>query len=130
MQTFAIACTALITVATYYGLGRSKYTIEDPSDLSEAMKYTFIAPTLAFASITCGKASALIFLVRLMGLAVPRWHSVTAWAASGIMVAMSVLGIVVTIGFCYPAARQWDPSIDGWCMSTKIQYGMSPRYSM
>lgn len=130
MQIFAIACTAMVTVGTYYGLGRSKHIIDNPSDLAQAIKYTVIAPTLCLVSTSFGKVSALIFLVRLMGLAAPRWQIVTAWAVCGIMVASNILGVVVTIGFCSPVAKQWEPSLEGWCMSTQVQYDMSPRFPM
>lgn len=119
--TSAIACTALVTVGTYYGLGRSKHTIDSPSDLTEAIKYTVVAPTFFLLSTSFGKLTALIFLVRLMGLAAPRWQIVTVWAVCGVMVALNIIGFFITIGFCYPAAKQWNPSLEGWCMSTQLQ---------
>lgn len=122
MQMSAVACTTLITLGTYYGLGRSKYTIDNPSDLSDAIKYTTIASTMSVVSTSFGKLSALIFLVRLMGIAAPRWHIVAAWAVCGILVAMNVWGFFITIGYCYPAAKQWNPAIEGWCMDPKLRY--------
>jgi hypothetical protein len=125
-QAFAITCTALATVGTYYGLGRSMASIPDPKHLSEAIKYTLILTDVFLVSIIFGKLSALIFLVRLMGLAAPRWQIVTVWIVCGIMVILNAVGVAITIGFCYPAAKQWDQSIEGSCMSPQFRYGMSP----
>jgi hypothetical protein len=119
MQMSAIICTALVAVGTYYGLGRSKYTVDNPSDLSQAIIYTIISSTLNLVSTSFGKLSAIIFLVRLMGIAAPRWQLSAVWAAGGMMVVLSILGFVITIGFCYPAAKQWDPTLEGWCMDQK-----------
>lgn len=124
MQMSAVACTALITTGTYYGLGRSKYTIHNPNDLSEAIRYTIIALNVSMVSTSCGKLSALIFLVRLMGIAAPRWQRVVVWAVCGIMVVMNVWGFFLLIGFCHPAAKQWNPSLEGWCMDPKFRYGV------
>lgn len=121
-QISAVACSALITVGTYYGLGRSMHSIDDPGDLSKAIKYTVIPSALFLLSTTFGKLSALMFLVRLMGMATQRWHLIVLWVACSIMVVSNVLGIIITVGFCYPAARQWDPSLKGWCMSPQLQY--------
>lgn len=122
MQISAVACSALVTKGTYYGLGRSVHLIDNLSDLSEVIKCTVIAPSLFLVSTTCGELSALIFLIRLMGMAAQRWHHVVLWTACGIMIILNVSGFIVTAGFCYPAAKQWDPSLDGWCMRPQVQY--------
>lgn len=98
------------------------HSINSPSDLSNAIKYTVIPPALFLLSTTCGKLSALIFLVRLMGVAAEKWHFVILWAVCGIMVILNILGVIVTIGYCHPVAKQWDPSLEGWCMSAQFQY--------
>lgn len=126
MQMCAVACSAMNTVGTYYGLGRSMDSISDPSDVSEAMKYTVISQALFFSSTAFGKLSAVIFLVRLKGMAARRWHLVVIWVVCSIMVATHVLGVILTAGVCYPAAKQWDPSLEGWCMSSRLQYETNP----
>lgn len=122
MQMCAVACSAMVTVGTYYGLGRSMDSIGDPSDVSKAIKFTVISSTLFFSSTAFGKLSAVIFLVRLKGVAAQRWHLVVIWAVCSIMLATNVLGIIFTAGYCYPAAKQWDASLEGWCMSPQLQY--------
>lgn len=124
-QTSAIICSSLVTVGTMFGLGRSKSSINDNGDLAKAIKYTVIAPAFSLISTTFGKLSALTLLVRLMGMAAERWHLVVLWAICGVMVAFNAFAIVLAVGFCYPASKQWNPSIDGWCMSPDVQYGRS-----
>lgn len=121
----AIVCSALVTVGTKFGLGRSKDSIHNSGDLANAIKYTVIAPALSVVSSTFGKLSALTLLVRLMGMAAQRWHLVVLWAICGIMVALNIFAVILIVGFCYPAAKQWDPSIDGWCMGSNVQYEKS-----
>lgn len=124
-QVSAVVCSALVTVGTRFGLGRPKDSISDSGDLANAIKYTVIAPALSVVSTTFGKLSALTFLVRLMGMAAQRWHLVVLWAICGIMVALNIFAVILIVGFCYPAAKQWDPSLDGWCMSLDVQYERS-----
>lgn len=117
-----MASTSLVTVGTWYGLGRPGYTIDDPSDLSQVIKYTVIAVSLGAVSTSFGKLSAVVFLIRLMGIAAPRWQVGAVWVICGIMVALNIWCFFITIGFCHPVARQWDPSIEGWCMDPKLRY--------
>lgn len=121
----AVVCSGLVTVGTRFGLGRSKDTIHESDDLANAIKYTVIAPSLSIVSTTFGKLSALTLLVRLMGMTAQRWHLVVLWVICGIMVALNIFAVIIIVGFCYPAPKQWDPSIDGWCMSLDVQYGRS-----
>lgn len=60
-----------------------------------------------------------------MGMAAQRWHLVLLWAICGIMVVLNTFAVALIVGFCYPAPKQWNPSIDGWCMSPEVQYGWS-----
>lgn len=119
---FALACTLLVTVGTCYGLGRLEYTNDNPSDVSQVIKYTVIAVSLSAVSTSFGKLSAVVFLVRLMGIAAPRWQVRALWVLCGVMIALNIWCIFLTIGFCHPAARQWDPSVEGWCMDLKLRY--------
>lgn len=113
----------LVTVGTKFGLGRPKDSIHDSDDLENAIKHTVIAPALSVVSTTFGKLSALTFLVRLTGMAAERWHLMVLWAICGIMVVLNIFAVVLIVGFCHPAAKQWNPTIDGWCMSPNVQYG-------
>lgn len=126
MQMCAVACSATVTVGANHGLGRSTHSIGDPSDVSEAMKYTVISQALFFSSTAFGKLAAVIFLVRLKGMAARRWHLVVIWIVCSIMVGTHVLGVILTAGVCYPAAKQWHPSLEGWCMSSRFQYETNP----
>lgn len=122
---FAVASTSLVTVGTCYGLGRPGYTIDNPSDSSQVIKYTVIAVSLDAVSTSFGKLSAVVFLIRLMGIAAPRWQVGAVWVICGVMVALNIWCFFITIGFCYPVARQWDPSVEGWCMDPNLRYELS-----
>ncbi|KAI1392810.1 uncharacterized protein F4822DRAFT_141699 [Hypoxylon trugodes] len=118
----AIVCSSLVTVGASHGLGKHTKDIKDPHDLSEAIKYTIIAPTLSIISSTCSKISIIIFLVRLMGVTAKRWQLFTLWGLSIVMVALNILAIVVIVRFCDPPAKQWDPSLPGTCPSISPQF--------
>lgn len=84
---------------------------------------------MSVVSTTFGKLSALTLLVRLMGMAAQRWHLVVLWVICGIMVSLNIFAVIIIVGFCYPASKQWDPSVDGWCMSLNVQYGRPISYT-
>ncbi|KAJ2990353.1 hypothetical protein NUW58_g2995 [Xylaria curta] len=117
----ALACSALVTVAVSHGLGRHQGEIKDPDDLSEAIKYTILAPNLSIVSSTCGKISVLIFLVRLVGLSAKRWHLYFLWGLCAILIAFNIVAIVFIIRFCDPPQKQWQPWLPGTCLNPEIQ---------
>ncbi|KAI1078791.1 hypothetical protein F5B20DRAFT_581826 [Whalleya microplaca] len=118
---FAIGCSALVTVGASYGLGKHLDSIDGPKNKANAIKYTVIAPALSIISSTFGKLSILVFLVRLMGVAAKRWQLIFLWTLCALMVALNVLAIVVTTGYCFPARRMWDSTVPGTCMELKTQ---------
>ncbi|KAI0388872.1 hypothetical protein F5Y17DRAFT_172175 [Xylariaceae sp. FL0594] len=117
----AIACSSVVTAAVSAGLGRHQDQITDPEKLTSAIKYTIIAPVLSIVSSGSTKISILVFLVRLMGMTAKRWHYVFLGALCAIMVALNVTAIGVIVGFCRPAAKQWDPSLPGSCINPRSQ---------
>ncbi|KAF2967107.1 hypothetical protein GQX73_g6482 [Xylaria multiplex] len=48
----ALVCSSLVTVGVSYGVGRHQAEITNPNDLSEAIKYTIIAPVFSIISST------------------------------------------------------------------------------
>ncbi|KAI1401016.1 hypothetical protein F4819DRAFT_487080 [Hypoxylon fuscum] len=117
----AIVCSALVTTSVFYGLGRHKDDIKNPHDLSQAIKYTVIAPVLSIISSSSSKISILIFLIRLMGITANRWHIYFLWGMGALLVLLNIMAIVVILRFCSPVAFQWDKSIDGTCINPNIQ---------
>ncbi|KAK6858358.1 hypothetical protein PG995_006057 [Apiospora arundinis] len=118
---FAIACSALVTVGVGFGLGRHTDAIADPHDKMMAIKYTVMAPPFSVISSAFGKISILIFLLRLMGVVADRWHMRVVWGLCILLVLLDILAIVATIGFCVPAERIWDSTVDGHCMPLRAQ---------
>ncbi|KAI0114522.1 hypothetical protein GGR51DRAFT_449387 [Nemania sp. FL0031] len=118
---FAIVCSSLVTVGVSYGLGKHQADIKNPHDLSEAIKYTILAPTLSIISSTSSKISILIFLVRLTGMSAKRWHLYFLWGTCAILVVLNILAIVVIIRFCDPPQKQWQPWLPGTCLDPQIQ---------
>ncbi|KAI1173156.1 hypothetical protein F4777DRAFT_581278 [Nemania sp. FL0916] len=117
----ALTCSALVTVGVSYGLGRHQADIKDPNDLSEAIKYTIIAPALSIISSTSSKISILIFLVRLMGMSAKNWHLWLLWGLCLALIALNVLAIVLVVGYCNPPQKQWQPWLPGTCFQPEFQ---------
>ncbi|KAI1126303.1 hypothetical protein F5Y10DRAFT_244974 [Nemania abortiva] len=117
----ALVCSSLVTVGAAHGLGKHQADIKDPYDLSEAIKYTILAPTISIISSTCSKISILIFLVRLTGLSAKRWHLCFLWGACAILIILNILAIVVIILFCDPPQKQWKPWLPGTCLEPQVQ---------
>ncbi|KAI2640264.1 hypothetical protein GGS21DRAFT_488025 [Xylaria nigripes] len=117
----AIACSVLITVGTHHGLGKHEADIADPADRSDAVKYSILASAVHFLSSTSSKISILIFLVRLIGMSAKRWHIVFLWALGITLTSLNILAAVVTVCFCDPPQKQWEPSLPGTCLPPYIQ---------
>ncbi|RYP42861.1 hypothetical protein DL768_010176 [Monosporascus sp. mg162] len=113
----AIVCSSLVTAGLFHGLGTHEYLITDPHDLSEALKYTIIAPVMSMISSGSSKISILIFLTRLMGITVKKWQIIFLWGLCALLVILNVFAIVFYLRFCDPPAKQWDPSIPGTCIN-------------
>ncbi|KAI0474414.1 hypothetical protein F4859DRAFT_91758 [Xylaria cf. heliscus] len=118
----AIVCSSLVTVGASYGLGRHKVDITDPHALSEAIKYTILAPSFSIISSTSSKISILIFLVRLVGMSAKKWHLYFLWGLCAVLVAFNITAIVLIIRFCDPPQKQWKPWLPGTCLNPQIQY--------
>ncbi|GAW12980.1 hypothetical protein ANO14919_023560 [Xylariales sp. No.14919] len=117
----AIVCSSLVTVGVTYGIGRHRDDIKNPSDLSEAIKYTIVSPAFSIVSSTSSKISILIFLVRLMGVTAKRWHLIFLWGLCAVLIILNVIAIVVIVRFCDPPHKQWQPWVPGTCIDPQIQ---------
>ncbi|RWA09267.1 hypothetical protein EKO27_g5828 [Xylaria grammica] len=116
----AIVCSSLVTVGVTYGIGRHRDDIKNPSDLSEAIKYTIVSPAFSIVSSTSSKISILIFLVRLMGVTAKRWHLIFLWGLCAVLIILNVIAIVVIVRFCDPPHKQWQPWVPGTCIDPQI----------
>ncbi|KAI1654255.1 hypothetical protein F4813DRAFT_392759 [Daldinia decipiens] len=114
---FAIICSAFVTTAVHYGLGRHIENITDPYSRQMAIKYTILAPSFSLVSATLSKISILIFLTRLIGVAATRLHLACLWTLGGILVIANFIAIVVLLRFCIPIEKQWNPGVKGSCIS-------------
>ncbi|KAI0442420.1 hypothetical protein F4803DRAFT_374835 [Xylaria telfairii] len=117
----ALVCSSLVTVGVYHGLGRHQADITNQHDLTEAIKYTVIAPSFSIVSSTSSKISILIFLVRLVGMSAKRWHLYFLWGLCAVLVAFNIIAIVVIIRFCDPPEKQWEPFLPGTCLNPQVQ---------
>ncbi|KAI8943908.1 hypothetical protein F4801DRAFT_341824 [Xylaria longipes] len=117
----ALVCSSLVTVGVSHGLGRHQAEIKNPYDLSEAIKYTIIAPSFSIISSTSSKISILIFLVRLVGMSAKKWHLYFLWGLCALLVAFNLIAIVVIIRFCDPPQKQWQPWLPGSCLDPGFQ---------
>ncbi|KAI1761230.1 hypothetical protein GGR53DRAFT_469520 [Hypoxylon sp. FL1150] len=120
----AIVSSALVTVAVSHGLGRHQSDIKDLHDLSEAMKYTILAPVISIISSSSSKISIFIFLLRLMGMTAKRWHIYFLWGVCILMVVINIVAITLMCLSCDPTAPQDEKSLDVLCQNPTIQvYG-------
>jgi hypothetical protein len=117
----SLVCSALVQIGIRYGLGTHLYDIPDPQDRVNAIKYTILAPPFSVVSTTTGKISIVVFLFRLMGLATTTAKKWFLYVLTILSVILNVLCIVVLVGFCVPAARIWDRTVPGHCMSLEMQ---------
>ncbi|KAL5342738.1 hypothetical protein BJX70DRAFT_394579 [Aspergillus crustosus] len=117
----AITCSALAQVAVSYGLGRHIADITNPSDQTQAIKYTVIAPNFSVVSTTTGKISVAIFLLRLMGPSATIGQRWFLYILTVVSIAWNLLAIVAIIGFCRPAKKIWMPETPGSCFSLGFQ---------
>ncbi|KAI0536333.1 hypothetical protein GGR58DRAFT_475676 [Xylaria digitata] len=117
----ALICSSLVTVGVSYGIGRHQAEIKNPNDLSEAIKYTILAPGFSIVSSTSSKISILIFLVRLMGVAAKRWHLFFLWGLCAVLIVLNVIAIIFIVRFCDPPQKQWQPWVPGTCINPQVQ---------
>ncbi|KAI1774670.1 hypothetical protein F4818DRAFT_452150 [Hypoxylon cercidicola] len=117
----AIVSSVLVTIGVYYGIGTHQADIETPYKLSQAIKYSTIAPVMSIISSSSSKVSIFIFLLRLMGMTVKRRHLYFLWGLCILMAMLNLMAIVLLLRFCSPTAYQWDKSLHGTCIDPEIQ---------
>ncbi|ODM20729.1 hypothetical protein SI65_03782 [Aspergillus cristatus] len=117
----AIVCSSLVTVGIHYCLGMHLLEIPDQGDRTIAFKYTIIAPNFSVVSITTGKTSVILFLLRLMGQAATKTKRSFLYVLTIVSIIVNVMCIFVLMGFCIPAEKIWNSSTPGHCMSLMTQ---------
>lgn len=124
LQALAMASAVLVTAAVHYGLGLDRFDIHDPYDQMNAIKYLTIAPNFSILSVAVGKVSTVLLLQRVMGMSAKKVHLIGLWVVVVISFGLSIVSIVVILGFCTPSKKIWDKTIQAHCMGPQIQLGV------
>jgi hypothetical protein len=106
---FSLIMGALIFVASTYGLGRRIVEVS-PTDLTNTLRFYYIADIFFKLTINLTKASVLLLYVRRF---VTRWFTIACYVMLGIVLSFMVATTVVTIAQCTPLSAVWDVTAEG-----------------
>ena len=112
--------TALVTYGTTFGFAMHVADIHDQHQLSQAMKWTWLPPTISLFSTLAAKIAMVLFLMRLLGRAVKLWHKVVLYGSLVILVAFDCLSWSIMYSYCKPREKAWTPWLHGSCMDPNI----------
>ena len=117
-----IVAGAFIVFAIRYGLGRHVYylslTPELSADINQAMKWQFLALSLAAFSFFFTRISICLFLLRIFG--VSRYWRWILYCAIAFITTTNIPFAIIVITQCRPMSKVWDPSVHGKCMSPVV----------
>lgn len=109
--------TALITAATKKGLGKHVQDISSSTNLTIALKLTYIGEFLSIIACVLSKTS---FAVSLLRVVVDRWQVVLLWFIIFSMNSLMWLTAILTLAQCQPSAKLWDFQIKAKCWNPSI----------
>lgn len=113
--------TSLVTYGTTFGFAMHVADIQhDKYRLSQAMKWTWLPPTISLFSTLAAKVAMVIFLMRLLGRAVKLWHKIVLYGSLVILVGFDCLSWSIMYSYCSPRQKAWTPWLAGTCMSREI----------
>lgn len=116
--------TALVSAGVYHGYGLHLEDIKDPRDREQALKYTYVAPSISIVASTFGKVSMVLFLIRLLGHSARKRHLWFLWSVTLIMILLNVFAIGILLGGCSPMRKAWIPTTPGTCINPDMfEYG-------
>lgn len=116
-----MTATSLVTYGTTFGFPMHVADLQhDRYRLPQAMKWTWLPPTISLFSTLAAKIAMVIFLMRLFDRAAKMWHKVVLYGALVILVAVDCLSWSIMYSYCSPRERAWTPWLDSTCMSPEI----------
>lgn len=116
--------TILVSIGVHYGYGLHLASITDPYSQEQALKYTYIAPSVSVVASTAGKLSMVFFLIRLLGHSANNSHRWFLFSVTAVMVGLNIFVIGVLLGQCSPMEKSWKPTMPGTCLHPNfLDYG-------
>ncbi|KAJ9193981.1 hypothetical protein DTO164E3_7569 [Paecilomyces variotii] len=109
--------TTLITAAVKNGLGKHIQDIPSSTELTTALKLTYIGEFLAILACVLSKTSFALSLLRVV---VDRWQVVLLWFIIFSMNSLMWLTAILTLAQCQPSAKLWDFQIKAKCWDPSI----------
>jgi len=106
----------LSIVSINHGIGRHIYYIP-PLDVMEAVKMNTIAQPLNVWALFFVKCSIVFFLLRLKP---GKRYVVVLYCTLVLLVLITIATFVVTMAQCQPLAKEWNPTLDGFCWSPNV----------
>ncbi|GAD98005.1 hypothetical protein AOR_1_1188084 [Paecilomyces variotii No. 5] len=112
-----LICTALITTAVKKDLGKHTQEITSSTNITIALKLTYIGEFLAIIACVLSKTS---FAVSLLRVVVDRWQVVLLWFIIFSMNSLMWLTAILTLTQCQPSAKLWDFQVKAKCWNPGI----------
>ena len=98
------------------------------------MKYTVLSEILLLLSLTLGKVSMCLLLLRILKQSSGMKKKIFLYCTIGLVTVTLAITLGQLLGQCHPVSKQWNPIIPGHCAEiaifAKITYfngGMMPR---
>ena len=108
--------------AIHHGLGRHMYylslTPDYLIDFAQIIKWQFLAEISTAFSLFFTRVSICLFLLRIFG-AIRYWRLILYYAMAFIAL-MNISSITVIILQCRPLRKNWDPLLQGKCVSPAV----------
>ncbi|KAF2014394.1 hypothetical protein BU24DRAFT_451452 [Aaosphaeria arxii CBS 175.79] len=115
---FMIVNQGLSYVSLQYGMGRHIFFL-GPPDIMNAIKYNAIAQIFNITTFYFVKASIVLFLLRLV-THLHKTKRMILWISFGLLTAMNVEALIVSIFQCQPLQKQWNPTSSGICWNRNV----------
>ncbi|KAL4783830.1 hypothetical protein BJX76DRAFT_243187 [Aspergillus varians] len=110
--------TALATTSAHYGTGRHANDLTDYQRI-QSIKFNWLSQGFHVMASNWGKVSVGLFLLRIIKKV--KHHEPAMYATIVILTIINSVCVYTIYGQCTPAARLWDPNVDGSCWDPNIQ---------
>lgn len=101
------------------GFGRHAYYLSYPQ-LTRAKKYNLLGEVFCILSLTFGKTSICLFLLRILEQSHGKQRKVFLYFTIGLVVVTAAISLGQLLGQCFPVSKQWNPMIPGHCADPVI----------
>lgn len=118
-KLLAIVSTAFNVPEVVAGYGRSRYHLSS-HQLSEALKWNYLATPLLVLSLAASKISICVFLLRVLRQTRAKLGRLFPYVIIAILTIIAVPSAGYCLGQCQPTAKLWDINAPGHCNDPRI----------